>query len=106
MAVGNTPLCSLAHKAVIRELEQAPDEIADAIRECVHEAAREDHPGAHPNVKRMGGQHEAFYRIRVGDYRAILDKHMGHVRLLLVKPRQTAYREDNLAKARVRSQQR
>lgn len=106
MAIPDTALCPLAHKAVLREFRHIPESVEARIRECARDASARDHPAEHECIERMGGQHEELFRLRVGDYRAILDYHMGHVRVLLVKHRQTAYREDNLSKARVRSQQR
>lgn len=106
MAARNTPLCSLAHRAVLREFETIPDDAERTIRDAIDEARALPHPGEHPKIDRMGGQHDELFRLRVGDYRAILDYRMGHVRLLVVATRQNAYREDNLAKAKVRHRQR
>lgn len=106
MAARNTPLCSLAHRAVLREFEQLPDDAEQALRDELDAARALPHPGEHSKIDRMGGQHDELFRLRVGDYRAILDYHMGHIRVLVVAHRQNAYREDNLAKAKLRHRQR
>lgn len=68
--------------------------------------ASRPHPGEHPKVKRLGGHEEKLYRLRVGDYRAIIDKHLGHLRVLVVRERSTVYRDDVIQEAKRRHRQR
>ena len=106
MSYQDTELCSLAHQQVLREFENVPDPVEERIRNAVKSAARKGHPTDHPKIRQLGGQHEQYFRLREGEWRAFLDKRGGHLRVLLVEQRKNAYREDNLTKVRMRSRQR
>jgi len=92
-----------AHRYVLTELQQIPEDEQEALIDKCKDASLLTHPGEHSAIKPVGGTE--FYRVRAGSNRAIIDYHMGRVRILLVGHRDGFYSDRNLAKAENRSYQ-
>ena len=54
-----------------RSLRRIQKERATQIVASINELATHESPSLHPNVKQMKGDYAGFYRLRVGNYRAI-----------------------------------
>lgn len=93
----------LAHEKALTELSELPTEKIDAILETATEAAEEDHPLEHPHITKLDVAD--VYRLREGDYRAILDYRLGRVRILKVGHRNSIYERQSLRTATHRSNQ-
>ena len=97
---------SLAHESAYHdELQELDTETQERIKEAVHEASLMEHPTEHPKMKPLAG-HMDLYRLRIGKFRAICDKHMGWLRVLKIGHREKIYREDSLEQVKFRMQQR
>jgi mRNA interferase RelE/StbE len=77
--------------AAYRDLKDLPKDILDRISRKISALAENPRP---PGVEKLAGSGEAFYRIRVGDYRVIYkigDKVL-RIIIIRVKHRREAYR--------------
>ncbi len=54
-----------------KALSRIPQDRSAQIVVALNELATHESPSLHPNVKQMKGDYAGFYRLRVGDYRAI-----------------------------------
>lgn len=90
----------LAHRSARDELHSIPDPYPSAITSIIHQASTLRHPAEHPRIDTL---HDGdLYRIRVGKWRAVIDYHMGRIRLLRVGHRERIYDESSMDKARCR----
>lgn len=104
MAARTVP--TLVHRRVESdELADVPSDVRERITDAVREAAALEGPSHHPKIRCLAG-HRDLYRLRVGDYRAILDTDLGRVRVLKVAHRQDAYTDDALQQVDLRKRQR
>lgn len=58
-------------KSATRALRRIQRNRAVQIVGAIKELATHETPALHPNVKQMKGDYKGFYRLRVGNYRAI-----------------------------------
>lgn len=93
----------LAHHKALSELGQLPCEKIEAIIETCIEAAEADHPLEHNHIRKLDVAD--VYRLREGDYRAIIDYQMGQVRILKAAHRKEIYDRRSLRTAVKRSEQ-
>lgn len=93
----------LAHRKALSELKECPSDTIEKVVKTAKEAAEKNHPLEHGRVQKI--EREDIYRLRQGDYRALIDYKLGQVRILLVGHRKNVYSKDSLLKADHRSEQ-
>ena len=93
----------LAHRKALTEMGELSKEGIEKLIDNAQEAAEKDHPLEHGRVQKI--EREDIYRLRQGDYRALIDYKLGQVRILLVGHRKNVYSKDSLLKADHRSEQ-
>lgn len=75
-----------------RQLAKLPTNVQSLIVKKLDRLLK--HPLSLPDVKKLRGNAEANYRLRVGDYRVLFNLHADHLVILVVKiaHRKEAYR--------------
>jgi len=61
------------HRSAKRELAQLPDSGSDRLTSAIADVAQEREPSGHEKAEALEGQ-PGLFRVRVGDYRAILSR--------------------------------
>ena len=89
----------MIHRSAVRELSHAPKQVQHGIREVAVEAAQLQKPSSHPDIKLMRGS-DGLQRIRVGQWRALVDRYPPQFRILLVDRRRKVYDRVEEAKER------
>jgi len=80
-----------------------PDLVASRVRDMLTEVAREREPSSHRKVIHLSGNNSGLLRLRVGEWRAILELSKPELRVLRINKRSQAYDEnygDELQKRR------
>ena len=88
------------HNRVERYFKRMPKNIVLKVMEELEEVAMLDDPLSHRNVKKLAGTQQVWYRLRVGQYRAIFQlREDGEAEIVYVDyvgPRGDAYKQKAL----------
>jgi Cytotoxic translational repressor of toxin-antitoxin stability system len=79
------------HPSANEELTDLPGDTRDRMTDTLHEVAGNRSPTQHTRVKQMQGPD--LYRVRVGEYRAVLSLDKPDLLVLRIGERATVYRE-------------
>jgi len=81
------------HPSAKRSLSSVPPAPRDRLTEVLGDVAGRREPSGHRKVKHLSGNNSGLLRLRVGDYRAVLEVVKPEVRVLRVNERSDAYDE-------------
>jgi len=89
------------HRSAKRELEQLPDGGTERLTSAIADVAQERQPSGHEKCEALEGQ-PGLFRVRVGDYRAILELSKPELQVIAVGHRSSVYEcVDSLDERRV-----
>jgi mRNA-degrading endonuclease RelE of RelBE toxin-antitoxin system len=80
------------HPRANEELDNLPEDTHDRMTDTLQEVARNRAPTQHTRVKQMQGPD--LYRVRVGQYRAVVSLQKPELLILRIGERGTVYREE------------
>jgi len=89
----------MIHRYAQAELQDVPGDERKLLKKKVKQISLNAHPSEHPACKPLDG-HKGLYRVRQGQYRAIVEKHLNELRILVVDHRATVYGHIEDAKRR------
>jgi len=78
------------HRSAKRELEQIDADARERLTDTIAAVARERKPSSHEKVRQLEGP-QGLLRVRVGDYRAVLELESPELRVLRVGHRSEVY---------------
>jgi len=79
------------HPSAKRSLSSVPPAARDRLTEVLGDVAARREPSGHRKVKHLSGNNSGLLRLRVGDYRCVLEVVKPEVRVLRVRERSNAY---------------
>lgn len=78
------------HRSAKRELEQLPSDDKDRLTGVIADVAQERQPSGHEKAEALEGQ-PGLFRVRVGDYRAVLELSKPELQVIAVGHRSSVY---------------
>lgn len=78
------------HRSAKRELEQLPSDGKERLTSAIADVAQEREPSGHEKAEALEGQ-PGLFRVRVGDYRAVLELAKPELRVLRCGHRSSVY---------------
>jgi len=77
--------------AAKRALGTLLPDIEEALRDSLHEVAGHEQPTSHPDIRPLSGNNQGRLRLRVGEYRAVLELDKPRLLVLTIDHRETVY---------------
>ena len=100
----STRNCNVAAwHSVIGDLSSLDSERRKELIEKAEAASLADKPHNAKGVKQL--KHHDFLAIRIGKQRALCDKHLGRIRILVLAHREDAYKPETIQLAKLRGMQ-
>lgn len=90
--MGQSEYQIILHESAQRELDAMPSETRDKLTTQIKDAAQRKQPTNHPNVKPLR-ETNGLFRFRAGDYRAVGDLDLPHLRILAIGEREGFYED-------------